>query len=119
MIGMAGIMSPRGTTRAASSRLMRYSEYTCAVRLGVLIAGIVVGLLGKLFAPGEKDNTPLWLTLLCGIGGAFFGWIIYDALGGDGSAGVHWGRWIAAILCAAILVGVAAGLTGRNKLNLP
>jgi len=35
----------------------------------VIIAGIIIGLLGKFVAPGDRDNIPLWLTVLCGIGG--------------------------------------------------
>ena len=34
----------------------------------LLIAGLIIGLLGKFVAPGDKDNIPIWLTLLCGIG---------------------------------------------------
>ena len=37
--------------------------------IGVIIAGIVIGVLGKFVAPGDKDNIPIWLTILCGIGG--------------------------------------------------
>jgi uncharacterized membrane protein YeaQ/YmgE (transglycosylase-associated protein family) len=37
--------------------------------IGVLVAGIIIGLLGKFVAPGDKDNIPLWLTVICGIGG--------------------------------------------------
>src|SRR4051794_41768171 len=37
--------------------------------IGLIIAGLIIGLLGKFAAPGTRDNTPLWLTLLCGIGG--------------------------------------------------
>ena len=37
--------------------------------IGVIIAGIIIGLLGKFFAPGNRDNIPLWLTVLCGIAG--------------------------------------------------
>jgi hypothetical protein len=37
--------------------------------IGVIIAGIIIGLLGKFFAPGHRDNIPLWLTIVCGIGG--------------------------------------------------
>ena len=32
--------------------------------LGIIIAGLIIGLLGKFVAPGDKDNIPLWLTLL-------------------------------------------------------
>ena len=85
----------------------------------VLIAGIIIGFVGKWVAPGDKDNTPLWLTILCGIVGALIGWIIYAVFGGNGSPGIDWTRWIIAGVCAAILVVIASTLTGRNKVNLP
>ena len=83
--------------------------------IGVIIAGIIIGLLGKLVAPGDKDNIPLWLTILCGIGGVIIGWFIYTAFGGDGSKGIDWVRWIVAIVCAAVLVVIASTVTGRNS----
>jgi uncharacterized membrane protein YeaQ/YmgE (transglycosylase-associated protein family) len=82
--------------------------------IGVIIAGIIIGLLGKFVAPGDKDNIPIWLTVLCGIGGVLIGWYIYSAFGGNGSGGVDWVRWIVAIVVAAVLVMVASTLTGRN-----
>jgi uncharacterized membrane protein YeaQ/YmgE (transglycosylase-associated protein family) len=86
--------------------------------IGVLIAGIIIGLLGKLVAPGDKDNTPIWLTILCGIGGVIIGWYVYVAFGGNGSPGVDWTRWAVAIICAAVLVVLASTLTGRNTTRL-
>ena len=83
--------------------------------LGVIIAGIMIGLLGKFVAPGDKDNMPIWLTILCGIGGVLLGWFVYDAFGGDGSAGVDWVRWIVAIIVAAVLVVIASTVTSRNN----
>jgi uncharacterized membrane protein YeaQ/YmgE (transglycosylase-associated protein family) len=82
--------------------------------IGVIIVGIIIGLLGKFVAPGDKDNIPLWLTVLCGIGGVIIGWYIYSAFGGDGSNGVDWVRWIVAIVVAAVLVVIASTVTGRN-----
>ena len=83
--------------------------------IGVIIAGIIIGLLGKFVAPGDKDNIPIWLTILCGIGGVIIGWFIYSAFGGTGStAGIDWVRWIVAILVAAALVVIASTVTGRN-----
>ncbi len=82
--------------------------------IGVIIAGIIIGLLGKLVAPGDKDNIPIWLTILCGIGGVILGWFIYSAFGGNGSAGLDWVRWIVAIIVAAVLVMIASTVTGRN-----
>lgn len=80
----------------------------------VIIVGAVIGLLGKFVAPGDKDNIPIWLTVLCGIGGVILGWYVYSAFGGDGSNGVDWVRWIVAVIVAAILVVIASTLTGRN-----
>ena len=82
--------------------------------IGVIIAGIVIGVLGKFVAPGDKDNIPIWLTILCGIGGVILGWFLYTAFGGDGSPGIDWVRWLIAIAVAAVLVVIASTLTGRN-----
>ena len=82
--------------------------------IGVLIAGVIIGLLGKFVAPGDKDNIPLWLTVLCGIAGVIVGWFVYDAFGGDKTDGVDWVRWIVAIVVAAIFVIIASTVTGRN-----
>ncbi len=82
--------------------------------LGILIAGLIIGLLGKLVAPGDKDNIPIWLTVLCGVGGVLLGLVVYSAFGGDGSAGIDWTRWLVSIAIAAVLVVLASTLTGRN-----
>ncbi|HEY0637504.1 MAG TPA: GlsB/YeaQ/YmgE family stress response membrane protein [Pseudonocardiaceae bacterium] len=83
--------------------------------IGVIIAGIIIGLLGKWVAPGSRDNTPLWLTVLCGIGGVLIGYYLAAALGVAATPGIDWIRWIVSILVAAALVMVAATLTGRSS----
>jgi uncharacterized membrane protein YeaQ/YmgE (transglycosylase-associated protein family) len=83
--------------------------------IGVIVAGIIIGLLGKFVAPSSRDNIPLWLTILCGIGGVIIGWYLYTALGGDGSPGIDWVRWLVAIAVAAVLVVIAATVTARTK----
>ena len=87
--------------------------------IGVLVAGVIIGLLGKFVAPGDKDNIPIWLTLLCGIGGVVLGWFIYTALGGNSTDGIDWVRWIVAIVVAAVLVVIASTVTGRNSSKNP
>lgn len=82
--------------------------------IGVIVIGAIIGLLGKFVAPGDKDNIPLWLTLLCGIGGVILGYYVYAAFGGNGSNGVDWVRWIVAVIVAAVLVVIASTVTGRN-----
>ena len=83
--------------------------------VGIIIAGLIIGLLGKLVAPGDKDNIPIWLTLLCGIGGVLLGLVVYQAFGGNGSPGVDWTRWIVSIAISAVLVILASTLTSRNN----
>jgi uncharacterized membrane protein YeaQ/YmgE (transglycosylase-associated protein family) len=82
--------------------------------IGVLIAGLIIGLLGKFVAPGDRDNIPLWLTLLCGIGGVLIGYYVAAALGVEATKGIDWIRWIISIVVAAILVIIAATVTGRR-----
>ncbi len=83
--------------------------------IGLLVAGLIIGLLGKLVAPGDKDNTPLWLTVLCGIAGVLIGYYLAAALGVDATRGIDWIRWIISIIVAAVLVVAASTLTGRSN----
>ena len=83
--------------------------------IGVIIAGIIIGLLGKFVAPGNRDNIPIWLTIVCGVGGVLIGYYVAAALGVDATKGVDWLRWIISIIVAAILVMVAASVTGGKR----
>lgn len=94
-----------------------------------LVGGLVIGLLGKAVAPGDRDNIPLWLTVVCGIGGMLLGSLLYWWLFGhdngsfDGHAatwdnatnGIDWLRHLWQIAVAAVLVMAAAALTGRSR----
>jgi len=82
--------------------------------LGVLVAGVIIGLLGKWVAPGDRDNIPLWLTVICGVGGVLIGYYVAAALGVEATSGIDWIRWIISVIVAAVLVVVAASLTGRR-----
>jgi uncharacterized membrane protein YeaQ/YmgE (transglycosylase-associated protein family) len=82
--------------------------------IGILIAGLIIGLLGKFLAPGDKDNTPIWLTILCGVGGVLLGFFLAEALGVQDTNGIDWLRWLISIVVAAVLVVAASTLTGRN-----
>jgi uncharacterized membrane protein YeaQ/YmgE (transglycosylase-associated protein family) len=76
----------------------------------VIVMGIIIGLLGKFVAPGNRDNIPLWLTVICGIVGVLigYGWL------GD-TKGIDWTAFFVSIIIAAVLVVIAAGVTGRTK----
>lgn len=84
-----------------------------------LIGGLIIGLLGKFLAPGDKDNIPLWLTIICGIAGMFIGSYLYAALFdcsdmNNCTNGVDWWRHVWQIVVAAILVVIASAVTGRS-----
>lgn len=83
--------------------------------IGLIIAGIIIGLLGKFIAPKTRDNTPWWLTVLCGIAGVLLGYWIADALGVAHTSGIDWIRWIISILLATVLVMIAATITGQRR----
>lgn len=84
--------------------------------LVVLIGGIIIGLLGKFVAPGDRDNIPFWLTLLCGIAGMLIGNFLYAAVfNNTNTPGIDWWRHIWQVAVAAVLVVIAAGVTGNTK----
>ena len=77
--------------------------------------GVIIGLLGKWVAPGSRDNTPVRLTVLCGIGGVLIGYYVAAALGVEATRGIDWVRWMISILVAAVLVMAAASMTGVRR----
>lgn len=83
--------------------------------LWALIGGTIIGLLGKLVAPGDKDNIPLWLTIICGIGGVLLGTLLYTQFFEKNSNGIDWWRHVWQIVVAAVLVMIASVATARNK----
>ena len=81
--------------------------------IGAIIIGLVLGVLGRLFAPG-KQNIPIWLTILVGIVAAFIGTFIARLLGVADTRGIDWIELIIQIIVAAIGVSLVAGLYGRR-----
>ncbi len=76
----------------------------------VLVMGVIIGLLGKFVAPGDRDNIPLWLTVLCGIAGVVIGYGLFG-----GTKGIDWVAFFISIVLAAVFVVIAATVTGRTK----
>lgn len=81
-----------------------------------IIVGLVLGVLGRLFAPG-KQSIPIWLTIVVGIIASFLGTAIARGLGYADTKGIDWLELITQIVLAAILVSLAAGLYGRSKVR--
>lgn len=85
-----------------------------------IVGGLIIGLLAKFIAPGDRDNIPLWLTILCGIGGMFIGSYLYAALFdcsdmNNCTNGIDWWRHVWQVLVGAVLVVIASAVTGRSR----
>jgi uncharacterized membrane protein YeaQ/YmgE (transglycosylase-associated protein family) len=82
--------------------------------IGLIIAGLVVGALGRLVVPGQQ-NVPIWLHLIVGVVAVWIGYWISGLLGVAETDGIDWLRWIISIIVAAIAVYLVARLrAGRT-----
>lgn len=79
-----------------------------------LLAGVIIGPLARLVMPG-KQNMPLVMTILIGAVGAIGGGLIYQAFGGDETAGIDWIRLIVQVAVAAILVVIFGNMANRRS----
>lgn len=84
--------------------------------IGALVIGLILGVLGRLFAPG-KQSIPIWLTIIVGIAAAFLGTWIARLLGVEDTPGIDWIELIVQIVVAAVGVSVVAGMYGRKSVS--
>lgn len=84
--------------------------------IGALVIGLILGVLGRLFAPG-KQGIPIWLTIIVGIVAAFIGTWIARLLGVEDTPGIDWIELIVQIVVAAVGVSVVAGVYGRKSVS--
>jgi uncharacterized membrane protein YeaQ/YmgE (transglycosylase-associated protein family) len=73
--------------------------------LELIVAGLIVGGLGRLVRPGP-DPMPIWLTIAIGLGASLVAGILIHGLLG----------FVLAVVIAAVLVG-AVGTTHRPRLG--
>lgn len=86
---------------------------TVAGIVSALIVGLIIGVLGRLVAPG-KQGIPIWLTILIGIIAAFIGTAIARGIGYADTDGIDWLEILTQVVLAAIGVSIAAGAYGRR-----
>ena len=73
--------------------------------IGLILAGLIIGALGRLVHPG-RDPMPIWLTIVIGIAAALIAGLIIGGLLG----------FILAVVIAAALVAVVGGMyRGRTS----
>jgi uncharacterized membrane protein YeaQ/YmgE (transglycosylase-associated protein family) len=72
--------------------------------LGLILAGVIIGALGRLVHPG-RDPMPIWLTIVIGIAATLIAGLVIGGLLG----------FILAVVIAAVLVGfVGSQYRGRT-----
>lgn len=86
---------------------------TAASIIGAIVIGAILGLLGRLFAPG-KQNISLVVTVIVGIIAALLGSAIARGLGVADTNGIDFIEVVIQIVLAAVGVILAARLLGRR-----
>ena len=81
-----------------------------------IIIGAIIGLLGRLFAPG-KQNISILVTIIVGIIAALLGTFIWNAIqqSGADTPGIDWIELIIQIILAVIGVSIAARTLGNRR----
>jgi uncharacterized membrane protein YeaQ/YmgE (transglycosylase-associated protein family) len=82
--------------------------------LWAIIAGVVLGYLGKLLLPGRQD-IPAWATIGAGIVAALLGGLVAGWFGWDDTRGIDWLRHGLQVLFAVVAIWVVANMMGRNR----
>nr|MDT0662380.1 GlsB/YeaQ/YmgE family stress response membrane protein [Micromonospora sp. DSM 115978] len=90
-------------------------ELTVIGIITALIVGLIIGALGRLVVPG-RQNMPIWLTMLVGVGAALLGTVIARAAGiATQTAGIDWTELLIQVLVAAVAVALISGVGSRRR----
>lgn len=82
--------------------------------IGFIVAGLVIGVLARLFKPG-KQNLSLLMTLLLGLAGSVIGGVIANLLGTGDIWELNVIGFVVAVIAAVLLIGVFEGLSGKKS----
>lgn len=83
--------------------------------IGAIIAGLIIGALGRLLVPGKQDISIL-VTILIGVVASLAANLILGALFGySGGGGISWWYWIVGAILAAVGIVLYGRMTaGRS-----
>ncbi len=84
--------------------------------IGFIIAGLIIGALARLIKPG-KQNLGLLATLLLGLVGSIIGGSIASFFGTGNIFELNIFGFIASVIAAVLLIGVAEGVAGRRRVT--
>ncbi len=83
--------------------------------LGLLLVGIVIGALARLLRPG-KQSMSMVATMLLGVVGAIIGGLIGGLFNDNTNPfELNFLGFVFAVIAAFLLVGIAEGMSSRNK----
>ncbi len=80
--------------------------------IGAIIIGLILGVLGRLIAPGKQD-IPIWLTIVVGIVAALVGSAIVGSL--RDTNGIDWVELLVQLILATVGVIAVAGFYGNRS----
>ena len=84
------------------------------VWLWAIIVGLVLGLIARAILPG-KQALPLWLTIICGMGGSVLGNGVSTWLGVNDTRGFDWTRHVLQLVGAIVVVAIGDSLWSMMK----
>jgi len=85
--------------------------------IAAIVIGAIIGALARLILPG-KQNIPIWLTIVVGIGAALVGTAIARAIGiPTATSGIDWLELLVQLIVAVIAVAVVAGIYTRRSVG--
>ena len=82
--------------------------------ISAIVVGIIIGALGRLFAPG-RQRISILVTILVGIAAALLGTWIASMLGVEDTGGIDWIELLIQIVLAVLGVTLAAQMLGRRS----
>ena len=82
--------------------------------IGFIVAGLVIGVLARLFKPG-KQNLSLLMTLLLGLAGSVIGGVIANLLGTGDIWELNVIGFVVAVIAAVLLICVFEGLSSKKS----
>lgn len=82
--------------------------------IAAIVVGAIIGLLGRLVAPG-RQNISILVTIIVGIIAALLGTWIANAMGVGETNGIDWIELLIQVVLAAIGVTIAANMMGRRR----
>ncbi|HEX4976274.1 MAG TPA: hypothetical protein VFV40_00270 [Nocardioides sp.] len=81
---------------------------------GFIVAGLVIGVLARVFKPG-RQNLSLLMTLLLGLAGSVVGGVVANLLGTGNIWELDFLGFVVAVIAAVLLIGVFEGLSSKKS----